>query len=439
MTELRPYQQALVDEVIATFNNGVRTAVLQLGTGGGKTHTAASIIEYAVGRGHPVLFLAHLDSLITDTHARLTSAGVHAGFVQAGRVVDASAPVQVGSTQTLSRRGTRPPARLIILDECHRVMGATVRRLLSDYPDAWILGLTATPQRGDGKALGAVFEKLITGPSNRWLMDHGHLVECDILAPAAFNESALVDGPVAAYHRDTPGRRAIVFAASVAHAHELVTRFTYAGYPAGLIIGTTKRDDRERLRSECAAGVTPVLVGVGVFVEGFDLPAIEVVVLARPFTVTGAFLQGCGRGLRPSPSTGKTRCTVLDLRGSVHMHGLVDEARVWSLTGKAVVRTETMTSLRRCSSCLAIFRPARQCPRCGARHEAVERIPRVLRRAEKLERLNDLSQEERDARALYGIVARLRRSPRYVNTPPDRLMVIARMVFGKNRKRKVAA
>lgn len=399
----RAYQQDLVKEVIATFNARVRTAVLQMGTGAGKTHTAADIIRYAVGRGHRVAFMAHLDQLVGDTHTRLTAAGVHAGFVQAGRPVDREAPVQVASLQTLHSRGELPPAKLVILDECHRAMGATVRAILEAYPRAWLLGLTATPQRGDGKPLGAIYQKLISGPSNRWLTDHGYLVPIDVLAPAQSND-ALVDEPVAAYARAAAGRRAIVFASSVAHAKKIAKEFAAAGYPSGLILGTTPREERERLRAECAAGRVVVLVGVGVFIEGFDLPAIEVVVLARPFTVTGAFLQAIGRGSRPSPSTGKTKCTVLDLRGSVHSHGLPDEDRRWSLTGSACIRTETMVALRRCSECFAIYRPTRVCPRCGAEHVVQENIPRVLRRPEKLERLNDVPQAERDRRYVWKLV-----------------------------------
>lgn len=437
MSGLRPYQCELVSEVIATFNGGVRTAVMQLGTGGGKTHTAAEIIAYATNRGHRVLFLAHLDSLIGDTHARLTRAGIRAGFVQADRPVDPTAPVQVASLQTLHVRGERPPADFIILDECHRVMGATVRALLEAYPEAWILGLTATPQRGDGKPLGAVFQKLITGPSNRWLTDHGHLVPCEVLAPAGYREKDLVDDPVAAYTRDTPGRRAIVFASSVAHARALTKSFAAAGYPSGLIIGSTPREEREALRAQVEAGTVLVLVGVGVFIEGFDLPAIEVVVLARAFAVTGAFLQSIGRGLRPSAATGKTTCTVLDLRGSVHIHGLPDEERRWSLTGKACVRTETMTALRRCKECLAIFRPASKCPRCGASHEVVEKIPRTLKRAEKLEKLNDVPQEERDRRWFWACVARLRRMPKYAGAE-ERAKRTAAWIFEKRFGRKVA-
>lgn len=429
----RPYQQALIDEVIATFRSGIRTAVLQSGTGSGKTHTAAAIIEYAVSRGHRVLFLAHLDDLIGDTHARLTAAGVSAGFIQAGRPSAPALPVQVASLQTLHSRGERPPADLVILDECHRAMGATVRAILEAYPEAWVLGLTATPQRGDGKPL-SIFQHLIVGPSNDWLVQQGYLVPCDVLAPAAFNDRALVDCPVEAYRRHTPGQRAIVFASSVSHATRLSEKYTAAGYPSGLIVGDTPRIARESMKLAMAAGELRVLVGVGVFVEGFDLPAIESVVLARPFTVTGSFLQAIGRGRRPSPATGKRLCTVLDLRGAVHLHGMPDDERIWSLTGKAVRAADAMIPLRRCRECLAIFRTARTCPRCGASHTSIDRIPKVLSRAEKLERMNDLSPEERERRQLYGLAMRLRRSPKYAGADEARLMRTAAFIL-KRKKR----
>lgn len=137
--------------------------------------------------------------------------------------------------------------------------------------------------------------------------------------------------------------------------------------------------------------------GVGVFIEGFDCPPIETVILARAFGVAGSYLQAIGRGLRPSPATGKTRCTVLDLRGAVNLHGLPDEERRWSLDGKAVVRTEPLKALRRCAEGLAIFRPTPTCPRCGAKAVAAPKVPRTLNRAEKLESFSAVSQPERDA------------------------------------------
>ncbi len=412
--ELRPYQQELVDRVCEYFNAGGKSAVMQLGTGGGKTATASAILGRATDRGIASLFLAHLDTLITDTADRLRASGIRCGYVQAGRPTDPDALVQVASMATLHSRGIRPPAGLVIVDECHRAMSASVRGILNHYPSAWLLGLTATPQRGDGKALGNVFEQLFCGPSNAWLTEHGYLVPCDVLAPAQFSDHALVDDPVAAYVKHVAGTRAIVFAASVEHAESLTTAFNAAGYPAACVVGETPREEREAVRQAVIDGAVKVLVGVGVFIEGFDLPAIETVILARSFTVTGSFLQAIGRGLRPSPATGKTRCTVIDLRGSVHLHGLADEDRRWSITGKAVVRVDTRTPLRRCTECLAIFRPANACPRCGHEAASAPRVERVLNRAEKLDQFSDLSQAERDrryvARLLWVARSRMRKS-----------------------------
>jgi superfamily II DNA or RNA helicase len=152
------------------------------------------------------------------------------------------------------------------------------------------------------------------------------------------------------------------------------------------------------------AGEVRALVGVGVLIEGFDLPAVDTVILARAFSVTGAFLQAIGRGLRTSVGTQKERCTVLDLRGSVHLHGLPDEDRVWSLHGAASRRTEPLAALRRCAECFAIFRPAASCPRCGAPTGNAPTLPRVLKRAERLENLSALPQHERDRRYLAQLL-----------------------------------
>lgn len=400
-SELRDYQERMIGEVAACYRAGHRCVVAQLGTGGGKTHTAASIIQRALARGRRVLFLAHLDALIDDTHRRLTAAGLRAGIVQGDKPVDPEAPVQVCSFQSLHARRLRPPADFIVVDECHRVMGETVLGVLSDYPRAHVLGLTATPQRGDGQSLGDVFEAMVAGPSVRALTRAGHLVPCDLVGPETYEDAGLTTTPLEAYRRWAPGTRAIVFCQNVAHAEATARSF---GDGAELIVGETRPKVRKGLRSRLDSGETSVLVGVGVFIEGWDWPACETVILARPFGVVGSFLQAIGRGLRPCPATGKQRCSVVDLRGSVHLHGLPDEERRWSLTGQACVRTEKLPAVARCKQCLAMFRPQPICPRCGARAEALARIPRDLSRAERLEMLSDLSQSERDHRYLNTLV-----------------------------------
>lgn len=396
--KLHAFQAELVGRLRAEYLRGARSVVMQLGTGGGKTATASEILRVAVERGRRAVFLAHLDALVEDTHARLTRASIAAGFVQAGRPSDPTAPVQVCSLATLHARGERPPADLVVLDECHRAMAATVRPILDAYPAARLLGLTATPQRGDGQPLGDVFERMVCGPSNRWLTANGYLVRCDVLAPGTYLEQGLSADPVDAYRAHVAGQRALVFAANLEHATDLARRFAAEGIAAATLTGDTPRAERQELRQRLEAGDLRVLVGVGVFIEGWDCPAVEAVILARAFTVTGSYLQAIGRGLRTSP--GKKRCTVIDLRGAVNLHGLPDEDRAWSLEGAAVRRTEPMTALRRCTECLAVFRPAVACPRCGARAEAVARVPRTLTRAEKLERYSRMPQAERDARYL---------------------------------------
>ncbi len=406
---LRPYQQDLVARCSRAFARGRRSVVMQLPTGGGKTATASEIIRRSLARGNKVVFAAHLDSLIEDTHQRLTEAGIYAGFVQAGRRAEPLAPVQVCSLQTLHARGERPAANLVIVDECHRAMASTVRAVLEAYPHAFILGLTATPQRGDGQPLGDVFEELVLGPSVRELTVAKHLVPCDVLATTEPTD-ALLSEPVDAYERAMPGKRALVFTATVNHAEWVAYGFNARGIPAAVVSGDTPRPERARLRAAVTEGSVRVLVSVNVFIEGFDLPAIEGIILARDFGVTSALLQAIGRGLRPSPATGKTRCTVYDLRGSVNLHGLPDEDRVWSLGGKPR-RTEKLTSLRRCMACAAIFRPAVRCPRCGERVDmtvAETKLPRVLTREEREalreQRLDGLSQADRDASYFFSLV-----------------------------------
>ncbi len=395
---LRPYQSELLQQVIDAFNGGVRTAVMQLGTGGGKTATASALLARAESKGIPSLFLAHLDSLISDTHARLKAAEVRAGFVQAGRAEDKDALVQVGSLATLRVRGVRPPAGLVIVDECHRTMAEGIRQILDAYPEAWILGLTATPQRADGKALGNVYQRLFSGPSNQWLTDAGFLVPCDVIGPKEYLERTISDDPVDAYERHARGTKAICFTSTVEDARGLALKFAARGWHAGIIIGETPREEREALCALFVKGEIQVLVGVGVFIEGFDLPCIETVIMARAFTVTGSYLQAIGRGLRPWP--GKTRCLVLDLCGSVWLHGLPNEQREWSIEGAAVRRVEAPIALRRCTECLAIFQTAVECPRCGARGKKVERVKRKVSRAEANEKINLLSPIERDTKFL---------------------------------------
>jgi DNA repair protein RadD len=411
---LRPDQYALVERVRDAYRSGARSVCMQAATGFGKTTTAADIIARAVARERRVVFAAHLDALIDDTSERLERAGIAHGIVQSNRPTNPAAPVQVCSLATLHRRGERPPADLVVVDECHRTMAATVREVLEAYPTARLLGLTATPERGDGAPLGDVFESLICGPSVAELTRAGLLAPAVVYSPPAPLGGGLAMDPVEAYSRFARALPAMVFCRDADHAVDVCNRLEAVAIPATLILGNTPRAARRQARQRLAASEPLVLVGCGVFVEGWDSPEVRAVVLARAFGVCSAYLQACGRGLRTA--AGKTDATIVDLSGAAIVHGLPTDGRIWSLEGDAVRRTaEALAPLARCQRCLAVFHAgAAECPRCGGSTRGA-RLPRRATRIERAElaRLDTRPQYERDAMAIRGIESRLRRSGRF--------------------------
>jgi superfamily II DNA or RNA helicase len=411
--QLRPYQIAALEGVRQAYREGARSVILTIPTGGGKTRTASECIRSAVARGRRVIFAAHLSELLDDVSERLTAAGIPHGIVQADRPANPTAPVQVASLATLHRRGERPPADLLILDESHHAAAASVRAVLESYPLARLLGLTATPERGDGQPLGDVFERMVFGPSIAELTRLGFLVPAEILSPPAPTDGALAMDPVEAYVTHAPGSRALIFCGTVAEAEDVASRMPV---PVQTVLGETPREVRRRVRELVTAGELRAIVGCSALLEGFDLPAIETVILARTLGTCSTYLQAVGRGLRPWPATGKARCLVLDLSGAAILHGLPEDERVWSLEGAAVRRTaEGLLPLSRCRACLALFHSGpSQCPRCGAATRGA-RLPRRATRIERAElvRLDTRPQGERDALALAAIARRLRSSGRF--------------------------
>lgn len=351
---LRPYQDDLVDRVYREWSGGKRAVVLQLGTGGGKTHTAAEgFIARECGR---VLFLASLSSLLADTYARLVAMGIDASIVAPWAPQRHDARVLVASVDTLHiRELTFPGVALVILDECHESEADTVQSVLAAYPSARLLGLSATPARADGRALGHTWDVIVNGPTNRELIAMGALVPWKVLVPER--------------GKGDPGKeilfrkwsRALVFARTVKQATELAAEVPRAE----VMIGSTPEKERASMRARYRSGETRALIGCGVFIQGFDEPATDLVVLASPFGSLVQYLQACGRGARPFP--GKTHCTVIDCLGAALVHGTPDEDREWTLEGSGSRSTSTtpLPPMAHCVKCWATFRKADTCPRCG--------------------------------------------------------------------------
>jgi DNA repair protein RadD len=384
MMVLRPYQERAVGGLRAKIAAGKRRVVLVLPTGGGKTVVAAAMVLAAVARGKRVLFLAHRKELIDQTVAKLAAFGVACGVIMGNDPRrDDFHPVQVASVQTLSRRlDKRPPADLVMIDECHHATANTYREIADAYPTAVIIGLTATPWV---KGLAELFDDLVVAATPAELMALGALVRYDASAydapelhdvklvggdfnqkqlGLACNTSVLVGKVVEQYLEHARGRRGILFPVDVAHSMALVGEFQSMGVAAEHLDCHTPKTDRERILAGLASGAITIVSSVGVLTEGFDCPAAEVCLLARPTQSLILHLQMIGRVLRPCPETGKAKALIHDHAGNLLRHGLPEEERTYVLA-PAPKRDVLMHT---CPFCCLVFGALLRdgtCPRCG--------------------------------------------------------------------------
>jgi superfamily II DNA or RNA helicase len=359
---LRPYQSAFIDRLYAAAARGWRRARLDghtrgprlVGvspTGSGKTRIATEIVRRAVAKGKRVLCLAHRTELVAQAVKTIVDAGIVVGCIAASSAwaVVADAPVQVASIQTLLARGVYPPADLVVWDECHHCSEAAEEwsSLLTHYPDAFVVGLTATPERGDGSGLAPLFEDLVLGPTVRELTELKHLVPCEVVRPGrVLKAGEIAQDPVTAYLEHGEQRQAIAYVRSVEEAEGLAARFSAACVSAACIHATSGADFRAKALEDYRAGRLRVLTNVYVLTEGTDLPMCKCIILARGCGTAGMFLQIVGRGLRPH---GEQTALLLDLVGSSHLHGMPEDERGYSLEGRGI-KPVTVPMCPRCGS-----------------------------------------------------------------------------------------
>jgi DNA repair protein RadD len=397
MTDLRPYQsQAIVDIELAI--NDAEAPLYVLPTGAGKTVVAAQIIERAVAAGKRVLVLTHRREILKQTSLKLSGGNFEHGLIQAGLNVDLEYPVQIASIQTLWARCMRtdkvplPAANVIIIDEAHHAAARTWRNIIEAYPNARRIGLTATPCRSDGRGLGNYFTRIIEGPqipeliADKWLVPTIYYAPVDpdlrgvhtrqgdyVVSQLAdrMNRDDLVGDIVSNWHKFAERRRTLVFCVDVAHSVHVKDEFIESGVKAEHIDGGTPKTERDAALARLASGETELITNCMVLTEGFDLPSIGCIVLARPTKQIGLFRQMAGRGLRPAP--GKNNLILIDHSGAVFRHGLLEDRVEWTLdvTKRAdnpthSSRSQAQTSrLIECSQCNALRTAGEKCPHCG--------------------------------------------------------------------------
>lgn len=410
-------------------------------TGAGKTVIGALLLN-AEHRWSRVLWLAHRIELIEQARARIIDLGMRCGVRCASYEqrcpdhVDPAARVQVGSIQTVIRRELED-VDLIVIDEAHRSMADSYQRLAELKPNAEVLGLTATPLRNDGRALGDFFHVLhvIARPSE--LYADGYLVEPVTYAAApdtreilskrlhnvsrtggdfqvdelgqAVNTHELVGNVVTETLRLAPRVPKVVFAATVLHSKQIAARFARAGISTAHIDSKTPAEARARALAALASGTVEVICNVEILTEGWDLPALGAVVIARPTWSLVRFMHMIGRVQR---SGGPARKLVLDHGGNAErLQHFPGEDVDWELlTGGRNNNTaagKALPRVRICPGCSVVLLDAcEKCPYCGTFQLSNRRL--IAEREAELEVL-EKERIEKLRRATRQRVARVAR------------------------------
>lgn len=441
MSKLRSYQQQLKNDIYQAWNNGARSVMAVLPTGGGKTVVIGSVANEVQGAG---IAIAHRQELVGQISTALAREGIRHNLIAAdstvrgirrahieetGRdfVATVGAQWTVAGVDTLVKRQLpetyRNSVGFVVQDEGHHVLKANKwGQAFELFPNARGLFVTATPVRADGKGLGThhdgYADVLVEGPGMRELINAGYLTDYDIYCPTVtdldldgldvstttgdFNQDQvrkavhkskrIVGDVVKHYLMHAKGKLGVTFAVDVESAAEIAEEFRRNGVPAEVVSAKTPDDLRRSILRRFKAREILQLVNVDLFGEGFDLPAIEVVSMARPTASFSLYAQQFGRALRLMISallqgawetytaeqrkrhiaeSGKPRAIIFDHVGNVIRHGgPPDRKREWSLdrrNKRASSAADDTIPLRVCGECLKPYeRVELACPFCGA-------------------------------------------------------------------------
>lgn len=357
MFQLRPYQAEAKQAILAAWDEGYRKTLLVLPTGCGKTVVFYPVTENQVHRGHRVLIMAHRGELLDQAADTLKeTSGLSAVLEKAESSCFGSAvPVTIGSVQSLAqeKRLARFPGDYfqdIIVDEAHHCLSGSYRRVLDHFPDANVLGVTATPDRGDKKDLGAYFDSLAYEYSMTDAIHDGYLcpikaqmipLQLDIKNVGISNGDYSVQDighaldpyleqiaeEMATYCK---GRKTLVFLPLISMSQRFCAMLNDAGLSAAEVNGYS--EDRAAILEDFDAGRYDVLCNSMLLTEGWDCPSVDCIVVLRPTKIRSLYQQMVGRGMRLSP--GKEHLLLLDFLWMTERHDLCKPSSLFAKDAK---------------------------------------------------------------------------------------------------------
>lgn len=375
----------------------------------GKTVVSAYIARATTAKGKRIIFACHRDSILTQTAKTFRKFEVKHGIIAAGYGANPFALAQVASADTLRNRlEALKGCALLVVDESHLWHSRTRKLIIDAAKEAGckILGLTATPIRLDGKPLGDLFDEMVMGPDESWLIERGHLARYRAYAPSRpdlqgitssgkdynstsarekLDKPAIRGDAVETWKKYALGLRTVVYAIDRKHGRNVLETYRAAGVAVEYIDGETLKSEKTRIINALADGKIHVLVSVELLTTGFDLSSyvdrdvsVQCVQLLRPTKSLQLAIQMMMRCMTAQEGDAIILDHVniiLNTDGTTN-HGFPDDEREWSLEGRDGRASDGVPALnvKQCESCFAAYRAALPaCPYCSSERVVKER------------------------------------------------------------------
>jgi superfamily II DNA or RNA helicase len=397
--ELREYQTTGIEKLRQTLRAGKKRPVMVMSTGGGKSIVFGQIIANVLENGKSILWLVHRRNLVYQMRDVLEEHFyVTPGLILSGEKTDLKNPIQIGTIQTYARRINLKQlwqndfyvkADVVLIDEAHRSLSPSYKKIIDLYHSKIIIGCTATPVGAGGKGMGEVYDSIVEIADVPELTENGFLAPARYYAPTTpdlsdvktvmgdyvvkdlektVNKTKLNGSVVENWLKNGEGRKTIVFNVNVKHSIAVCAEFVRNGVAAEHLDARSTDEERQAVFDRVESGDTTVICNVALYQEGLDIPEISCIVMNRPTKSLGLWRQCGGRGLRISKE--HIDCLIFDHGGVIDENGLLDEKIYWSLDGKKIADKKPRKAKEKgkstCTACGLIFESLNKCPDCGS-------------------------------------------------------------------------